>query len=212
MGKARRFYGNPFCFLAHMTGRLSPERGRISNQNNKSSAGTPVCCAGTRNWRLPQSLRAHTQPLDCQAADSTAAILWRKKTRGGSTDCRVSFETGANKSGIQCVYASFSNLCTPRRKRREEGNSGICPALFQLRFALFFFTARSSAPCSTNMARRHRVRSNWNAHWITHISYAQKPTPVKSAVVLNAITVAGFVPTGSLHKPGSDKPHMRAWV
>lgn len=138
MGKARRFYGNPFCFLAHMTGRLSPERGRISNQNNKSSAGTPVCCAGTRNWRLPQSLRAHTQPLDCQAADSTAAILWRKKTRGGSTDCRVSFETGANKSGIQCVYASFSNLCTPRRKRREEGNSGICSALFQLRFALFF--------------------------------------------------------------------------
>lgn len=177
MGKAERFYGNPFCFLAHMTGRLSPERGRISNQNNKSRASTPVCVAGTRNWRLPQSLRAHTEPLDCQAADSTAAILWRKKNRGGSTDCRVSFETGANKSGIQCVYASFPNLYTPRRKGRKGGGKqwNLFSFILASLCALFFFyecaiistvqhqhgqTAQTALKLKRTHAQLHIFRSN----------------------------------------------------
>lgn len=73
-GKPERFYGNSFCFLAHMAGRQLPEQGRMSNQNN----GTASCrCAEREQGGTggSPSLRAHRQPLDCQAADSTAAIL-----------------------------------------------------------------------------------------------------------------------------------------
>lgn len=188
MGKAERFYGNPFCFLAHMTGRHSPERGRISNQNNKSTASTPVCGAGTRNWRLPQSLRAHTEPLDCQAADSTAAILWRKKKKPVAVQRTAGFPS--KRGQIKTVSSTFTPtsqifiLHRGRGGRKKTVESAQLYSSFALRsFFFFFFTAsaRSSAPCSTNMARQHRLRSSWNAHWITHISSAQQPTPVTNS-------------------------------
>lgn len=47
VGKAGRFYGNPFAFLAHMAVRHSPERGWISN-HNKSEASPPRWSGGNR--------------------------------------------------------------------------------------------------------------------------------------------------------------------
>lgn len=70
----------------------------------------PVCRAGIcRDRRFP-SLRAHRQPLDCQAVYSTAAILWRKKSPYRFNGLRGFPRKGTNKASVRLVYTSFPNL------------------------------------------------------------------------------------------------------
>ena len=111
VGKPARFYGNSLCCLAHMADRQSPRRARISNREQR---GRALRCAEREQGGTggsPRPLRAHRQPLDCQAADSTAAILWRKKkTPYRFNGLRGFLREKANKNGIRVVYASFSDL------------------------------------------------------------------------------------------------------
>lgn len=80
-GKPERFYGNSFCCLSPH-GR-SPFAGARRDLEPKQERGEPagVQCGNTEGLEAPPSVRAHRKPPDCQAADSTAAILWRKKKK-----------------------------------------------------------------------------------------------------------------------------------
>lgn len=72
-GKAERFYGNPFAFLAHMAVRHPPERGWISN-HNKSEVRTRLGgLEGTQG--RPRGFSPPPRPSALTERVCTAAIL-----------------------------------------------------------------------------------------------------------------------------------------
>lgn len=105
----------------------------------------PVCRVGTRKDRVSESLRAHTQPLGCQAADSTAAILWRKKrSMYRFNGLRGFLLTGANEAHPE-VFTRALCICEPDTEERTSP-TGRERKRFQLYFdslcAFFINTAQ----------------------------------------------------------------------
>lgn len=157
-GKPERFYGNSFCCLSPH-GR-SPFAGARRDLEPKQERGEPagVQCGNTEGLEAPPSLRAHRKPPDCQAADSTAAILWRKKKKPVAVQRTAGFP---NKTGTQCVYTRFPNVYAPRGGLHVPLSPTLeSPQRHSASLCALFFTAsaRQSAPCSANMARRQRPR------------------------------------------------------
>lgn len=113
----------PFAFSTHMADRQSPEQGRLLNPKQQHGE-LPVWVQGDE-----EGPEAHSQsePLDCQAADSTAAILWRrvKKARVGSTGCGVSFEKRGKTPTTAQYQTRLQKL--PVVSDCSEERKGVCP-------------------------------------------------------------------------------------
>lgn len=108
------------------------------------------------------SLRAHRQPLDCQAADSTAAILRRKK----KSPCRFNGLRGflrkrTHKANIRRIYTSFPKSLERREHGRPCARLGESSQLYSCSLcAVFSWRVRDNQHHSTNMARQQRLRSS----------------------------------------------------
>ncbi|CAK6980022.1 Hypothetical predicted protein [Scomber scombrus] len=130
----------------------------MSHQKQQQHGELPVCRAGIRRDR---SLRVppRTQPLDCQAADSTAAILWRKKKKKKSpyrfNGLRGFLRKGANKATIPLFYTSFPNVDGLRGGEYEPNSDNT---LIFIVVAVFHGVCAITSSVQHNMASKQRLR------------------------------------------------------
>lgn len=120
--------------------------------------------AGQTQRLFPPSLRAPRTLLDCQAADSTAAILWGgKKTVATQQNAGwvvvvffFSVERGQLRENRNRVYASFCRYAPAAPRSAGVGLPQNHPRIVGLRSASGLF----HVTISSNMARQRRLRSN----------------------------------------------------
>lgn len=97
MGKPERFYGNSFCFLR--THGRSPFARAKRDLEPKQEHGEPagVQCGNTEGLETPRPSALTESRWTARLPTARLPFCGGKKARGGSTDCRVSFERGQIK-------------------------------------------------------------------------------------------------------------------